>query len=209
MNKHAIITRMVYEEDDPKFEERLAIYRAMCLPRLRLQKNKNFDISVLCNKKHADIFRSLGIIPHFLKEEFYGERMPVGTWILYTPWENIEGLEKYDIQTNLDSDDLVSPDYTEKIEEEMKKHNCKTLLSFQERLYNPHTFEEKEMRKKYHEKMPSAFYSLYQPDKTNYIYINHDSHLQMHKYAEKSIIVGEGYCWASIHGNNDSTTMNS
>ena len=207
MNKQVVITRMLYAENDPKFQERLAIYRALCLPRLRNQSVKDFDIAVLCNRKHAKIFKRLGVIPFFLKKEWFGKVGETGKWSAVAKWEDIEGIKKYDIQTNLDSDDLVSDKYVSAIQKRVG--GKKSLhIHFQPRLFNFHTLEEKEMKTKYGKDRGSAFYSLYQPNKENYIYIGQGSHINMWKYASRSILLREGYCWVGIHGNNDSTTMN-
>jgi hypothetical protein len=204
---------MLYEENDPVFEERLALYRTLCLPRLRLQTVKDFDILILCNEKHAKFFKELGLKTIHTRDGFLGHR-PRGLYNSFTPYENIKGLDKYDIQTSLDSDDLVSDNYIWRIEKaiESEGYDKSLHIFFQEELYNPHTFERKSMRIRYGvppNNWGSAFFSLYQPNKDNYVYIGTETHLHMGKYADKSILIGEGYCWATIHGNNDSTTMNS
>jgi hypothetical protein len=204
---HIVITRMLYEDNDPRFEDRLALYKTLCLPRLERQTDKEFNVAVLCNKSHRNIFAKLGIIPFHLKDNWFGRVGKIG-WSAFTPWENVKGLDKYDIQSNLDSDDLVSENYIERIKKVAVGDNS-LHIHFQPRLFNLHTFEEKEQKKKYNEECGSAFYSLYQPDKKKYIYVGHDSHIRMGQYMDKSILIGEGYCWINIHGSNDSTTMNS
>ncbi len=205
---HVIITRMLYPENSPAFDERLAFYRSLVLPRLKAQSVKDFDIAVLCGRYHADIFERLGLIPFHLKNNWLGQK-PGKFWSCFTTWDNIEGLEKYDVQSNLDSDDLVSDKYVERIRRAVEVDGGKQSLHihFQPRLFNLLTLEEKPQKKQYGLGVGSAFYSLYQPDKTNYAYIGQDSHLRAGSYADKSILIGEGYCWIGIHDNNDSTTM--
>jgi hypothetical protein len=210
---HIVISRMIYEEDDPKFEERLSLYKTLCLPRLRLQTEKNFDIGVLCNRKHAHFFKELGIIPFHRKDKWTGQK-PDRFWSCMTKWDELEGLEKYDIQTNLDSDDLVSDRFIERIQSAVQKEIDNGFIGslhihFQPRLFELHTLTDKAQRKRYDNKEGSAFFSLYQPDKENYIYIGQDSHRRMPIYMSKSILIGEGYCWICVHDNNDSTNMSS
>ena len=212
-NRHAVITRMLYKEDDPQFEERLAIYRAFSLPRLKLQTVQDFDIIVLCNKKHSGVFKKLGLKVAFYKDGFLGHR-PRGLYNSFTPFENIEGMDMYDIQTSIDSDDLVAENYIWRIRKaiEIEGYDKSLHIHFQEELYNPHTLERKSMKIKYGvppKNWGSAFYSLYQPDKKNYIFAGQETHLHISQHFEKSILIGEGYCWAMIHGSNDSTTMDS
>jgi len=211
--KHILITRMLYAGDDPKFEERLALYKTLCLPRLKLQTEKNFDIGVLCNKAHANIFKDLGIIPFHRKDNWLGQK-PDRFWSCMTKWDEIEGLEKYDIQSNLDSDDLVSSEYIKRIQAAVQKEinggfTGSLHIHFQPRLFDLHTLTDGTQKKRYDDEEGSAFYSLYQPDKENYVYVGQDSHRRMASYMDKTILIGEGYCWMNIHGGNDSTTINS
>ena len=69
---HAIITKLLYREEDPKFEERLALYKTLHLPRLEMQTVKDFDILVLCNRKHGKIFEDMGLTPIYTKDGFLG-----------------------------------------------------------------------------------------------------------------------------------------
>jgi hypothetical protein len=204
-----VITRMLYAEDDPRFEKRLATYRAICLPRLERQTVRDFDISVLCNKAHADIFKKMGVIPSYMKDGWLG-RKPNKFWSCLTTWDNIEGLEKYDIQTNIDSDDMLAPNYIWRIRKaiELDGGERSMHIHFQPRLFSFFTLEEKEQKKKYNNKEGSAFYSFYQPNKKNYVYIGETSHITAASFMDKTVLVGEGYCWIGIHDDNDSSSMN-
>lgn len=202
--KHVVVTRMLYE-DDKKFLARLELYKNILLKSLEAQTNQNFDIAVLCNRKHQEFIKEIGVIPFFVGENNYGQKDK--TWHVKVPWEEIEGLEKYDIQSNIDSDDYVSEEYIEIIQE-----SCgggKSIhIHFQPILHNYITGEKKRMSNRYDKNTGSAFYSLYQPNKENYIYIGQDGHRRMQNYAEKTILIGEGHCFVGVHDSNDSTTMN-
>lgn len=204
---HVIITRMLYK-DDNDFLKRLDLYKLYLLESLKGQTNRNFDIAVLCNRKHAPIIKELGLIPFFVGEDNFGQKD--STWHCKVKWEEIEGLDKYDIQSNIDSDDYVSDNYVEKIQDIVgKESNNKSLhIHFQPLLVDYSSGLIKKMRNVYDEKNGSAFCSLYQPNKNNYIYIGQDGHRRMQKYANKSIIIKEGYCFVGIHEDNDSTTIN-
>lgn len=204
---HAIVTRMLYP-DRERLDERMEIYLKHCLPRLRIQTKQGFDIVVLCNRKHRKVFEKLGIIPIFMKDNWFGQR-PTKYWSAFTSYDNLEGYIKYDIQTSIDSDDMLSRDYVETVEDIIKKESeGKSLhIHFKPRFYKLSTGEEKYQDRDYGINRGTAFYSIYQPDKRNYVYVGSDSHLWMPKKFNKSIFMPEGYCWIGIHDNNDSTTM--
>lgn len=206
--RHVVITRMLYREDEPFFQ-RLELYKAYTLKSLREQTNQNFDIAVLCSKQHAHIFRKMDIIPFFTRSDYFGEfSQETKTWHVKVPWGEIEGLREYEIQTNLDSDDFVSSDYIEAVQE--LSHGDKSIhIHFQPTLVDIKTGEHKKMRNRYDDKTGSAFYSLYQPNPQEYIYIGIDGHRKMQQYADKTVFIGEGYAFVGIHDHNDSTTINS
>jgi len=59
MNNHVLIIRFHYEKNDPRFDWRLAYFKAMVLPRILNQSYKNFDIAIWCNPEHDEIFKAL------------------------------------------------------------------------------------------------------------------------------------------------------
>lgn len=202
--KHIVVTRMLYTDND-RFFKRLELYKKYTLKSLKEQSVHNFDIAVLCNRKHKEAIRELGVIPFFVGKDNFGQRDK--TWHCKVSWSEIEGLGKYDIQSNIDSDDWVCHKYIEKIQE-LSVGDKSIHIHFQPLLFNLKTQEIKAMRNRYDSNNGSAFYSLYQPDKTNYIYIGQDGHRRMQNYADKTIIICESYAYVGIHDDNDSTTMN-
>ena len=84
-----------------------------------------------------------------------------------------------------------------------------THIHFFPLLRNYYTGEIRKTRIKYRNTHNSAFYSLYQPDKKDYIYIGQSSHTNFSKYAEKTILIPEGHYFVNIHDSNDSSTMES
>jgi len=210
---HVLVTNMTYTENHPKFKWRLAWYEAMVFPRILKQTNQNFDIAVKYNPIHDELFKKISDrIITFHEKPIVDERPEYKKWDFFTnyiKWKDIEGLDMYDIQTYLSSDDLVSPEYIQRVKDEVAKNLDTSLhINFQPKLFDLWNLDVKEMRKKYSSGSASGFLSLYQPDKTNYVFIREDDHKRMAKHARKSITIPEGYCWISIHGANDSSTMN-
>jgi len=210
---HAIIIRMHYPEGDPRFEWRLAYFQAMVLPRLLGQTDQNFDIAVRCYAWQEERIKSLSkkIITFRVKDEFERVRKVRGKkyFVDFAKWEDVEGLKKYDIQSGLDSDDLVSPKYIETIHRMVDASSKWQSLhiSFQPRVFDAMTFKTGDIGVKYSEKKGSAFMSIYQPNKENYRFVYEESHLRIGRHFDKSIIIGPGFCWATVHGNNFSTKL--
>jgi len=203
---HIVITRMWYENKKDLLE-RVKIYEFNLLPSLLNQTEQDFDIGILCNEKHKEIIQDIHprIIPFFTKKK--GTRTGK-YWHIFSSWKDITGIKKYDIQTNIDSDDIVSRDFIKVIRDSINEGE-KTLIHFRPLLRDFFTGIIKRIKINYHEKYPSACYSLYQPDKKKYIYIGQDSHTRMYQYAGKVITIPEGYYWVNIHDRNDSSTMGS
>lgn len=203
---HIIITRMWYEKKEDLLK-RIETYKANLLPVLLNQTEQNFDIGILCNKKHEKIIKSIHprIIPFFTKKK----PGKVGKcWHIFSEWKDISGIKKYDIQTNIDSDDIISLDAIKIIKDSITERKS-THIHFFPTLRDFYTGELRKVRIKYRDTQNSAFYSLYQPDKKNYIYIGQGSHTNFAKYAEKTILIPEGHYFVNIHDSNDSSTMES
>ena len=204
MKSHIIVSRLFYP-DVNDLKERLEIYKRTALKSLLEQEDQHFDIAVLCKPQHKDIVKvHPRIIPFFSDRDKVKMLHNGGTFF---HWQDVYGIKKYDIQTNLDSDDCVSPVFTKKIQEVMADKGHITHIHFQPLLRNYKTGEVRKMKMRYDDKYQSIFYSLYQPNRDDYIYIGQDSHTAFGKYAEESILIPEGYCWINIHSKNDSSTM--
>src|SRR3989304_6316699 len=219
---HLVVIRMHYPRGDPKFEWRFDYFKLMVLPRLLNQTFQDFDIGIRCNPVHYRRFLELSpkIIPFTVTKEAEGyirpedrERAkPYGGeyFIDFVEWKDVVGLEKYDIQTGLDSDDLIlRDDYLEFIQRECRHAHRRSLhLNF-----TPTIFDLKSLRSfpsQFHYSSPdrgSMFLSLYQPDKTDYKFIYHDSHFKMGKFADKSITIPESFVAQTVHDFNESTTL--
>lgn len=211
---HAVIIRFHYQQDNPKVGFRLAYFQSMVLPRLLNQTRQDFDIWIRCYPWHKEILESMSprIKTFSIKgeDEKYISNKERTYFYDFVPWNTVVGMPMYDIQTGIDSDDLVREDFIERIEQEIEKNGYDTSLHicFQPYLFDTKSLFQYTMGVKYTPRYGSAFLSLYQPDKSNYVFINNVSHLQLYRYASKSIVVPEGYCWASCHDNNESTKVN-
>jgi hypothetical protein len=206
---HIVISRLHYREDSDLLK-RIEIYKKETLPSLLSQTIQEFDIGVLCHPKHEQIIRDIHpkIIPFFTRE--YGKYKNKNGKKLYfqwLKWKDIWGIPKYDIQTYVSSDDVVSSVSLKKIEDLVRESDTSLHIHFQPILRKLNG-ETKRMRIGYNKNFNSGFYSLYQPDKKNYIYIGQDSHTIMSRHAEKSILVPKGYYWINIHDDNDSSDWN-
>ncbi|MDD5068069.1 MAG: glycosyltransferase [Candidatus Pacebacteria bacterium] len=211
MKSHVVIIRMHYQEHDKRFPWRLAYFQAMVYPRLMNQTDKNFDIAIRCNQWQEEAIKRIDprIITFQTRNQTVRYRMHRGKKYFYDfcKWKDVMGLRQYDIQTGLDSDDLVSRCFIERIKSEVNNAEGKKSLhiSFQPELFELKTLKTRSITTKYGPKKGSAFLSLYQPNKKNYKFIYEESHLDMWRHAKKSIIIPEGYCWATAHGLNEST----
>ena len=216
LKNHVVIIRMHYPIDSPKFDWRFSYFASMVLPRLLRQKNQDFDIAIRCNPAHADLFRSLSdrIIPFTIRPEAEGkikegyERKARRFFVDFIPWADVMGLEKYRIQTTLDSDDLLlRTDYIDKIEETFKGLKTSAHLSFQPYIFQVSTLRVFTCPIKYNRDKGSAFYSIYQPNESDYIFAYDTSHLKMSRKFKQKFFINEGYCAFSVHHANSSSYL--
>ncbi len=209
---HIVLTRLHYRDNDPMFDARLATYRVLTLPRLLDQEDKDFDIGVICNPAHAKIIENIHPRVQAITTTKFGTKNKKGYYSHSIHFKDIKGMKKYDIQTSIDSDDLVSPQFTAIIQEEIfratRERDISTHIHFNLNLFNLKTLEEQPIKRRYSNQLGSAFYSLYQPDKKNYIFINQVEHTRMPLLATQSIFIKDIHCHATIHDWNDSTSIN-
>lgn len=209
MKSHVLITRFHYADNDPRFEWRFAFYKAMVLPRILRQEDQDFDIAIRCNRFHAARFEELS--PRIMTfqtgdDTAHYKRNGMKRYFHdFVPWEAVSGLPKYDIQSGLDSDDLIGPDYIRIINETFRHETEATHLCFQPELFRLQTLRIEPMRE-YSRERGSAFRSLYQPDKGDgYKFIDGVSHMILGRYANKTVVIPKGHCFAVAHHFNEST----
>jgi hypothetical protein len=210
--KTAIITRFHYKENDPRFDFRLSYFKNAVLPRILKQADDDFDICIWCEPCHDEIFKSLSEkikVFHAKREAvFYETSGKNGKTYYYdfVDFSELEGLEKYDLQIGLDSDDLVDENYVAMIKDCISKDGGERPLHihFQPESINVRTGQVGFLGN-YGPTRGSAFMALYQPDKRDYKFIYHRSHITLMEGFDKSILLPKGHCWASIHSYNEST----
>lgn len=221
---HVVVFRMHYREDDPKFDWRFTYFKTMVLPRLLEQNNQNFDIAVRCNPVHNELFLALSdrIKVFTTKPEWeghikegYEEKVRRGYWVDFVPWEAVVGLNKYDIQTSIDTDDLIlRKDFIDEVEKRLHSAseggNKSVHISFQPEMFFLPAMQLYNCPIRYDARKGSPFFSIYQPDKENYVYIGDDSHLIIGQQMDKQIFAEKArplFCAFSIHDKNESTFL--
>ena len=210
--KIGIIIRFHYKEDDEKFPFRFQHFKNNVLPRIRNQSFKDFSINVWCNPWHEQLFKDLGVntfqgvdktsYKYFAKKDIY-------FFHDFITFEETTGLEKFDLQLGLDSDDYIHEDYVKIIVDEVEKHkkkfpNKSLHLCFLPELLRLKTNKVEHLRN-YSTEKGSAFMALYQPVKDNYRFIYEESHMSIIRRADIQKVLPKGYCWACAHDFNEST----
>jgi hypothetical protein len=185
----------------------------MVLPRLLRQTDKDFVIAIRCYPWHSERLRKLSdrIITFSVGRESENiiKRHGKNYFHDFTRWENVVGLPKYDIQSGLDSDDLVAENYIETIRQRIEKEdkNKSLHISFQPELFDLKTLRIYPIGTRYSIFKGSAFFSIYQPNKERYKFLYEKSHLVIGRDFDKSILIPAGYCWATVHNINESTAV--
>ena len=210
----AFIIRFHYEKDDPRFEWRYKYFINEVLPRIKAQTEQDFDICIRCNSWHKELFESLGLKTFHVENEVvsYKQGPRLKYFHDFVPFERTVGLDKYDVQMGLDSDDLIEPGYVETLMNAIRKQVKQTPDKTIHVCFQPKTVNIRDGKRivkpmlKYTPTRGSAFMGLYQPDKgDNYKFVYCESHMTLWKHSDTSIVLPDGYCYATIHDINEST----
>ena len=202
--RHAVIIRMHYQPGDPKFDWRLAFFRSMVLPRLLTQTCQDFEIWVVCHPEHVQEIAGIGSI---------GSINAVGlpnfsTLGMWTSQDLGDALPRFDLQTALDSDDLVTLNYIDRIREEVGQHlGQKLIVSFQPYKLNLLDLRRYVMWERYCETQCSMFWTLYTPPGEEYRSVLEFDHSFAWKWCPNVVTIPEGYCDMAIHGGNMETGL--
>ena len=204
--RHAIIIRMHYQPGDRKYVWRLAFFRTMVLPRLMAQTCQDFDIWVVCHPAKVKEIESLG---NDYPKEVHAVGLPnFSTMGMWNSQELGGALPKFDIQTALDSDDLVALDYIARIREEVGKCLGQMLIvSFQPYKLNLLDLRQYVMWERYYEEQGSMFWTLYTPAGEAYRSVLEFDHSFAWKWCPNVVTIPEGYCDMAIHGGNMETGL--
>lgn len=139
--KHVVITRFNYDDREAR-DERMKIFKKHTLPNMQRQSCKDFTW-VFFSKEELDI--------DFENKKFF-------TLTSYKQWkEELKKEYEYIIETRLDNDDMVSPNYIESIQLNFMEHTF--VIEFQGYRYDKRndTFYEDRF---YNRNMTSPFLSL-------------------------------------------------
>ena len=210
--KVAFIIRFHYKKDDERFDWRFKFFKEEVLPRINSQSFKGFDICVWCNPWHKELFEGLGVKTFEAVDKTrykYFDKKDIYYFHDFVDFEETTGLDKYDVQVGLDSDDFISKDFLQLAMDKVNKHvsenpNESLHLCFQPEYYYVQSGEVKPM-KTYNTKKGSAFMVLYQPINDNYRFIYSESHMSIITRTDKSEVLPVGHCWACVHDLNEST----
>lgn len=219
--KTAFIIRMHYKHDDPRWPWRKAYFESMVLPRLLAQTDQDFDICIRANILHMDELEAMSE-----KIKTFDVKSEKRDWIKpgyeqkakryhvdFVNFSDTVGLDRYDIQIGLDSDDLIiRDDFVEKIKKECESAEGTLHLSFQPYMFHVPTLRTYRCALRYSGTKGSPFFALYQPKERErvdgeFVFAYEDSHLKLHQYMDETRTIEDGYCAFSIHDKNASTYL--
>jgi hypothetical protein len=202
--KIAVITRFHYK-DEELFKKRFDYFKREVLPRLKNQTYKKFDICVWCEDNHKKLFEDLGIKTFKAKYEEPKEKLP--NLYDFNQWETVEGLDKYDLQIALDSDDLPHKNLIKTALKLTRKEKGRVLLSFQPIKYEEKTGKKYIMRNYEKTKRCSPCYAIKQDLDKDYLFLYFRSHFRMCDEKWDKIIYVEGLVTMTINDYNINTTI--
>lgn len=216
--KTAFVIRMHYKKTDKRWPWRLAYFQAVVLPKILAQKDQDFDICMRVNPHHSDQVLALSdkikIFDAIPKKRDWVDpkyrRKQKKYFVDFIDYKYLTGLDRYDIQIGIDSDDIIlRDDFVSRAKQEVLKDPTKSLhISFQPHIFHANTLRMFECPTKYGEAKGSPIFAYYQPEsQKRYIYAYEYSHLKMPTNATRKIRIEEDYCCYSVHDCNSSTGL--
>jgi len=205
---HALIIRLKYP-DCPEFEWRFNYFASMCLPRLLKQTDQDFDLFVLCNPIHDKRIKALSDKIQVLHADARAVTMVSDYNRKSGESNSVEPFDfkmDYKIQTRIDSDDLVHPDFIKVIHDELKDENILTLIAFKPIRFNIHNLRLYYIYPKDGAYSKSQFLSIYNPDKSTFIYErgHRGWASRIRNMGGQVKIIPFGYAFLSLHNLNAS-----
>jgi hypothetical protein len=217
----AFIIRMHFKKEDPRWSWRLAYFQSIVLPKILSQRDQDFDICIRANKHHEKELLALSpkikvfdVDPKKKNWVKPGYEAKIKKYFVdFVNFEDIIGLDRYDIQIGIDSDDMpIRDDFVTRIKKEVEKDRERSLhISFQPQIFQPSTLRVYECPFEYGVSTlkGSPVFAIYQPLKgKGYMYAYEDSHLLLPRYMNKAIRIEDDYCVYSVHECNSSTSLN-
>lgn len=185
MVKHAIITRLFYDDFD-YFKQRIEIMNQTLIWSLKRQTNNNFIFIVLGDNYMQELRQMIDIdFINFTSAE---------DCLKFCKKENIQ------IQTRHDSDDYMSLDFVKYVQNLYKfKTGDNILLNFNAQHIEIETQKPLNKFTEYHDEKTSMFLTLF--DDTQKIFIYHRPHNLMWKEVSKVMTIPAGYVYYGVHEN--------
>lgn len=218
--KTAFIIRMHYKKNDPRWSWRLAYFKSMVLPKILAQTDQDFDICMRVSEHHKEevaplsdkikFFDAKKNYKHYIKPGYAYKRKKY--FVDFLDYNMIDGLDKYDIQIGIDTDDMIlRTDFVERIKQECLLKPEKSLhIGFQPHIFQPSTLRMFKCPQRYDDSRGSPVFVLYQPLKfysKKYIFAYEDSHLKLPRYMDRKKRIEEDFCCYSVHECNASTGL--
>lgn len=186
--RHTILTRMRFDNKD-LMKKYLILTKDVLVPSLKSQINQNFTWILMIRKED---------------EEFLKKEIDYPFIIVLNDEDHLKYAidNKIDIQTRHDCDDLMFPNYIDRIQREYIDNISEydTFLIQSQPTQLIYQTGKINKLKHYKEDRTSMHISLCQK-KVKY-HIHEHGHGQMWKISEKVITIGEGYTQWVIHGDN-------
>ena len=188
MMNHIIVTKLNFK-DRVLLNKYLEITKAVLIPALKSQKQKNFTWVLLTNQADTEYLQKELDFPFV---PIYGADSLLQYCIKH----------KCHIQTRHDCDDWMSPEYVAAIQKEYVKnittHN--TFIIHTQPIRVAYSTGAESTLSRYHDTRCSMFLSLCQKNVIHHVLVK--QHGQMYELANSVINLGTGYNKWIIHGNN-------
>lgn len=200
--KLAVVTRIHYKADDPRFPNRVEMYKKYTLNSLLNQTDQDFDILVWCEPHHDELFKSLSDRIKIIHADTEVRYKSNKFFVDYTPFSKVYGMDKYEAQLGLDSDDELKPEAIA----EIKKHlnGQRKAISLQPVKRDTGTGKMYKMVDYKSKGKLAPIFCLYQPDET-YLFAYEYGHFSEMPNQFKDKVYLYGLAVMNIHGENEST----
>jgi len=203
-NRLAVITRIHYKENDPKFAYRLETYKKYTLPSLLAQTDSDFDIFVWCEPHHNELFKSLSDRINVFSVDTEVRYKSGKFFVDYANYSNTKGIDKYTAQLGLDSDDELKPNAIEEIKKNFDGN--RKAISLQPIKRDVETGELYNMKHYADNNKLAPIFCLYQPDDP-YLFAYEYGHYSGMPLQFKTKVYLYDLAIMNITGENESTTI--
>jgi len=200
----AVVTRCHYKEDDPRFPQRVDMYKKYTLNSLLNQTDQDFDILVWCEPHHDDLFKSLSDRIKIIHADTEVRYKSNKFFVDYTPFSKVYGMEKYEAQLGLDSDDEIKPTAIEEVKKHLK--GGRKAISLQPVKRDVKTGKMYKMVDYKSKGKLSPIFCLYQPDEP-YLFAYEYGHFSEMPNQFKDKVYLYNLSIMNIHNMNESTEI--